>query len=187
VSARVGCLVVICVLVTSGGVPAEAATIPAGTASSRNPVELWLSRTQVSTRLGESFRFSSTVRNDGGKTISGLVAHLNVVSLSKGVYVDPEDWSSQRTRYLAPLRPGQSAELPWKVTAVNGGRFAIYVVIVPSEGPATAGGDLAVSPALGARVTERRTLNSGGVLPLSLGVPALLGLATLVARARRRR
>jgi hypothetical protein len=159
----------------------------ASAAATKGAVDISLTRPGVSTRLGESFRFSSTVSNNGQATLSGLVAHLNIVSLSKGVYVDPEDWSSERTRYLPPLGRGRSIEIPWKVTAVNGGRFAVYVVVVPSEGPATSAGDLAVSPALEARVTERRTLNSGGVLPLSLGVPAALGLATLVVRARRRR
>ena len=37
------------------------------------------------------------------RPLSGLVAHLNVVGLSSGIYVDPEDWSEERTKYLPPL------------------------------------------------------------------------------------
>jgi hypothetical protein len=173
--------VLVCLLVT-GAITAFAAPAASSRASA---VELSLNRTEVSTRLGKSFGFDSTIRNNGRTPLSGLVAHLNIVALTKGVYVDPEDWSDQRTRYLARLDPGQAVKVGWKVKAVNSGSFAVYVALVPT--PATAAPGLAVSPGLEVRVTERRTLNSDGVLPLALGVPALLGLATLGVRARRRR
>jgi hypothetical protein len=35
-------------------------------------------------------------------------------------------------------------------------------------------------------VSERRTLNAGGILPLSIAVPALLGALAIVLRLRRR-
>jgi hypothetical protein len=167
-----------------------AATAPAAAAapsvSQEAAVEVSVSRAHVSTRLGDTFGFSSTVTNVGSRAISGLVAHLNVVGLSEGIYVDPEDWSEQRTQTLAPLLPGQSTEVPWSVKAVTGGRAAIYVVALSGRAPATTSERLAVSPAMEVRITEHRTLNTGGVLPLALGVPALLGAATLALRIRRR-
>ena len=149
-------------------------------------VDVKLSRAQVETRLGESFDFSSTITNRGSAPLRGLVAHLNVVGLSEDIYVDPEDWSEERTRDVPALAAGESAEITWSVKAVTGGEAAIYVVVLPGTNPAVAPEGLAVSPALDVRITERRALNSGGVLPLALGVPALLGIATLVARRRRR-
>jgi hypothetical protein len=172
-----GCLLAMCALVT----------FPATAANARSRVELSLDRAGVSTKLGDSFGFHSTVTNAGSNALTGLVAHLNIVALSKGVYVDPEDWSSQRTRYLPDLSPGESTDVGWKVQAVNGGRFAVYVVVLPGVGPASAADPPTVSPALGVRVTEHKTINSGGVLPLALGVPALLGLMTLGLRVRRNR
>jgi hypothetical protein len=142
-----------------------------------------LSRAQVTTRLGDTFYFNSTVTNRGAAPAAGLVAHLNVASLTKGVYVDPEDWSSDRTRYLPVLPPGGSLTIPWKVKAVNGGRFAIYVAVLPSSGARSP----VVSPALATRVTEHRTLNSGGVLPLAVGLPALIGFLAIGVRAAGRR
>jgi hypothetical protein len=173
-----------CLLVACASVASSAAAAPTSASPGRS-VELSMSRAQVSTRLGDSFDFTSTIRNAGKTAIPDLVAHLNIVSLTKGVYVDPEDWSSQRTHYLAPLGPGQSARISWKVESVNGGDFAIYVVVLPDRSPSSS--TLAVSPAVDLHVTERKTLNSEGVLPLALGVPALLGLALLGVRARRRR
>jgi hypothetical protein len=148
-------------------------------------VHVSLSRAQVDTRLGDSFSFESTVSNGGLRPLSGLVAHLNIVGLSENIYVDPEDWSEERTKRLPTLAPGQSLDVSWSVKAVTGGEAAIYVVVLPGKDPSSSPEGLAVSPALDVHIIERRTLNSGGVLWLALGVPALLGVATLVARRRR--
>jgi hypothetical protein len=146
-----------------------------------------LSRTEVATRLGESFDFTSRITNNGPVERAGLVAHLNVVGLSEDIYVDPEDWSEERTRHLAPIGPGESVDVDWSVKAVTGGDAAIYVVALPGDSPASAKDGLALSPALDVRIQESRTLNTDGVLPLAIGVPAVLGLVTLGLRARRRR
>jgi hypothetical protein len=146
-----------------------------------------LSRTEVATRLGESFDFTSRITNNGPVERSGLVAHLNVVGLSEDIYVDPEDWSEERTGHLAPIGPGESVDVDWSVKAVTGGDAAIYVVALPGEDPGSAKDGLALSPALDVRIEESRTLNTDGVLPLAIGVPAVLGLVTLGLRARRRR
>jgi len=168
---------------------AMAAAAPALAAESSSPgaVAISMSRSGVSTALGDSFRFKSVVTNAGRTPLSGLVAHLNIVSWIQGVYVDPEDWSGQRTHYLPSLAPGGSVGVPWEVKSVNGGHFAVYVVVLPPRGPGSVPQSLAVGPDLDVRVTERKALDSGGVLVLSLGVPGLLGLALLGARARRRR
>ena len=176
---RVLSLSLLCLLV-AGIVAAPAAGAPQGTT-----VETSLSRQHVSIGLGNSFAFTSTVTNGGAAPRSGLVAHLNVVSFDPGVYVDPEDWSSQRTRYLATLSPGESKKIDWTVKAVNSGHLAIYVVVLPSKNSGAVSRDLSVSPAMDVRIAEHRTLNPGGVLPLVLGLPALLGLAALGVRRRR--
>lgn len=165
-------VVAICLLVLAFGAPAVAG---AATVS--------LSRAQVTARLGDTFSFNSTITNRTATPAAGLVAHLNVASLAKGVYVDPEDWSSDRTRYLPVLPAGGSLTIPWKVKAVNGGRFAIYVAVLRANG----GGSPVVSSALETSVAEHRTLNSGGVLPLALGLPALIGLLAIGVRAAGRR
>jgi hypothetical protein len=174
---------VLAALLVAGSVAYGA--VPAAAKGAQSGLELSLDRARVSTRIGDSSRFNSTVVNSTGVPFSGLVAHLNIVSLRKGVYVDPEDWSSQRTQYLPTLRPGESLKLPWSVEAVNSGDFGIYVVVLPSRDPESR--RLAVSPALNLHSTEQKTLNSDGVLPLVLGVPLLLGLLTFSLRVRRRR
>jgi hypothetical protein len=152
-------------LLTAGG---------AAAAAGPQAVSVAVDRTQISTRLGHAFSFRSTIRNAGSGPASGLIAHLNVLSLRKGTYVDPEDWSSQRTRYLETIPPGGSVTLTWPMKAVNDGSFAVYVAVIPRDGAAT---PPTTGSAIHLAVAERRTLNSGGILPLALGIPALLALA----------
>jgi ABC-type taurine transport system ATPase subunit len=66
--------------------------------AARASVSVTVDRTGVATGLGKRFAFRSTVVNAGPGEARGLVAHLNVASLRPGVYVDPEDWSTSRTR-----------------------------------------------------------------------------------------
>jgi uncharacterized membrane protein len=154
--------------------------VAAPVSAAGSPAEVSLSRTEVSTRLGESFSFDSEIRNTGTRPLSGIVASLNVVGLSSGIYVDPEDWSEDRTKFLSPLAPGESTSVGWNVKAVTGGRAAIYVVVLPGDA------EPAVSPEMTVDIADTKDLNSGGVLPLALGVPAFLGAMALLVRRRRR-
>ena len=161
-----------------------AALVLAGGAVARpNVAVVTVDRTAISTALGRTFLFHSTIANHGTKTVSGLIAHVNVLSLRNGVYVDPEDWSSHRTRYLAPIPAGASVTLAWKLQAVNTGTFGVYVAVLPQSGAAP---PPTTTPTVRVTIAHRKTLNSGGTLPLVLGIPALLGALTLGVRARRR-
>lgn len=140
-------------------------------------------RSTLEIRIGQRFGFTTSVRNDGDLPVTGLVAHLNVLSVDPGVYVDPEDWSSQRTIYLDPVPAHSSAKLPWRVQAVNDGRFVIYVAVTTRSGPAP----VVVSDGLRLSASARRTVNAGGVLPVAVGVPCALFLVMMLNAARRRR
>jgi hypothetical protein len=142
-----------------------------------------IDRTHVSASLGQSFSFTTTVSSHGTDPTDTLVAHLNVLSLKPGVYVDPEDWSSERTHYLDPIQPGGSRTVRWRVKAVNGGSLAAYVTVVPQSGAGTP----ATSHALRFDVASRKTLNSGGILPIALGVPGGIALLAIGVRLQRRR
>lgn len=141
-------------------------------------------RQSVTTSLGHKFHFRTTITNRRRGTASNLIAHLNVLSLRSGTYVDPEDWSSHRTRYLAPIPHGRSITLTWNMQAVNSGAFGIYVAVLPESGSAQ---PPAVGPTVRVSIAHRQTLNSGGILPLALGIPGALGLLTVALRIRRRR
>ena len=151
--------------------------------SSTNRIAVTVDRTSISTSLGHKFSVQSRIANEGGSAVTGLVAHLNVLSLRPDVYLDPEDWSSHRTRYLPTIPAGGSVTINWKMQAVNAGSIAVFVAVLPQSGesrPPTTGPTVHVS------IARHRTLNSGGILPLAVGIPALLAALSLGVRLRRR-
>ena len=149
-------------------------------------VTVTMKPTQVTTVLGERFTLETEVTNTGTAPSGVLLAHLNVASIEGSVYVDPEDWSADRSQELE-LQPGETRRLSWEVQAVNSGSFAAYVVVLPFGNTTAAAASLVVSPLVKVEVAPRSTLNAGGTLPVVLLVPVLLGIITGAARLRLRR
>jgi hypothetical protein len=179
VSRRRAPLALVAALAAALALPAAApASTPAG------GLTVTVDRSRIATPVGHSFVFRSTIENRGPTAASGLIAHLNVLSLRSDVYVDPEDWSSHRTRYLDQIPAGGSTTVTWRMQAVNSGSFGVYVAVLPRSGaprPPTTG------PTIHVDVAEKTTLNAGGILPLALGIPAFLALLTLGLRIQRQR
>jgi hypothetical protein len=155
---------------------------PAAGEAAVPPISVDVDRTTIRTDLGQTFSVRSTIRNEASAPATGLVAHLSVLSLRPGVYVDPEDWSTTRTRYLPPVPAGGSTTLTWRVTAVHSGSIGVYVAVLPSRGA----GRPVVAPTVRAEVAARKTVDAGGVVPIALGVPAVV-VALIAAVAIRRR
>ena len=171
---------------TTLAVPSVALVLAAASAgATASEISVNVDRSQIRTQLGHTFVFRTTVANHASSTTGSLIAHLNVLSLREGVEVDPEDWSTHRTRYIGTIPAGGSRTITWKVHAITTGRIALYVAVLPQAGltrPPTTGRTVQLV------VAERNTLNSGGILPLVLGIPSLLGLiAGGLQLARRRR
>jgi hypothetical protein len=160
-------------------IAALAASSPAVAAGG---LAITVDRTAISTELGRKFELRSTISNRGAAPAAGLIVHLNVLSLRPGLYVDPEDWSSSRTRYLAPIPAGGSTTITWRLAAVNSGSIGVYVAVLPRS----AGTRPVTGPTVRVAIARRQTLDAGGILPLALSVPALLGVLTLAFRFRRR-
>jgi hypothetical protein len=157
----------------------------ASVASAASPdVSVSVSRPQIATQLGHKVRFETTVENHASTSTGPLIAHLNVLSLRSGVEIDPEDWSTHRTRYLGAIPAGGSRAITWPVHAINTGKIALYVAVLPQVRPAQ---PPTTGPTVQLVVAKRETLNAGGILPLALGIPALLAfLAGGMHYARRR-
>jgi hypothetical protein len=171
---------------TAKALLAAAAVLPASaeaTPEAAPRLSASVDRAQISTQLGRSFEFRSTITNAGPGTARALVAHLSVLSVREEPYVDPEDWSPQRVVFLDPIAAGGSRTLSWRMTAVNAGTFAVYVTVLPQD---ARGGPAPNTPTIDLRVAERRTLDAGGILPIALAIPALLGGLTIALRLRRR-
>ena len=166
-------------VVASGSAAAAPLRADNGGASA---VTVQLDRATLAAGPGQRLRFTSTVRNVGPRPLSGLIAHLNILSSDPGVYVDPEDWSPRRTQYLDDLPPGEDVVLDWDVRAVTSGPLVLFVAVTgPKDDRVTASGPLRV------RVEGRRVVNAENVLPLVMGMPAGVLVLLGLTRVRRRR
>jgi hypothetical protein len=164
-------------------VAAAAALLVAGPAEAAVPaLSVEVDRTAIETDIGQTFAFRTTITNDGSTSAAGLVAHLNVLALRSGTYVDPEDWSTSRTRYLPPIPAGGSTTLTWRVTGVHSGAIGVYVAVLPTSGE----GHPVITPTVRVDIASRTTVDAGGVVPIALGVPAVV-LALIAAVGIRRR
>ena len=131
---------------------------------------------RVETVLGGRFMITTEITNTGAAPSGEILAHLNVASIEGSVYVDPEDWSPNRSQQLS-LEPGERQKLSWEIQAVNAGHFAAYVVVVPFGSNVAGNEVLMISPLVDVDVASRSTLTAGGALPVVVMVPLLLGLA----------
>jgi len=149
-------------------------------------VEITPHPTHVATVLGGRFTITTQVANNGSAPTGDVLAHLNIASMQDEVYVDPEDWSASRSQNLT-LQPGESRTLSWNIQAVNAGRFAAYVVVLPEGSEVSGAEGLVVSPLVKIDVESRSATSESGVLPVVLAIPLLLGLSAAALRLRGRR
>ncbi|QNE17001.1 hypothetical protein F1D05_02600 [Kribbella qitaiheensis] len=146
-----------------------AATLIAVAPAATPQPAITLTADRLNVVTGQTVSLQSTITS----SVGGF-AHLNVTSLD-GVYVDLEDWTKDVTQ---PVATDEESQQEWEVQAVNSGHFALYVVIIPPNGP------LVVSPPVHLTVASRQTLDTGGALPVALAIPTILGLAVLATRLR---
>jgi hypothetical protein len=168
-------------VLVNAGAAAEGA-VPAAAVATPSSIGVALDRASSASRIGDAFAVSVTVRNGGDAPMAGLIAHLNVLSTDPGTYVDPEDWSSERTRYLPPLGAHATSSFTVAMQAVNQGGFLVYVAVMAPDG------SIAASPPMRVSVAAQRSLDPAGAAPVVAAVPlAVLGLLVYSSRRRRRR
>jgi hypothetical protein len=172
----------IAVALLGAATPTAAAAVPAEPAG---PAVVTMEPSSLAGVLGDRVPVRATVANPGSAATGRLVAHLDVVSLHEDVYVDPEDWSADRSVDLGPLDPGGRTTVMWTLRYVDAGEFDVYVVLLPTA-PSTGADPLAVSPAVRLAVASRQTLDPGGSLLVVTAVPLLVGLLGAGSRLRRK-
>jgi hypothetical protein len=145
--------------------------------------EVTFDRPTAGMGVGQRVTLLTRITNPGSEPTGSFVAHLDVVSLTPDVTVDPEDWSSERSQDVDALEPGETRELSWPVQAVAAGTFDAYVVLAPTVGP---GPVLVTATPAHLEVAGRRELGAGGALPVVLIMPVLLGLGAAAMRYRLR-
>ena len=81
----------------------------------------------------------------------------------------------------------QTSELHWTVDPILKGDYLVYMVVAPKPIGSTSTSQPITSSAIHLTVKQYTWLNPGNVLPLAIGMPAILTAVWLGLRALRRR
>lgn len=163
------------------------AAAPPPSAAGQPPLQISVNMEYKQADAGDKFDFETVVTNPGSQKASDVVVALNIVNLSKGEAVDPEDWSPERTQYIEELEPGQSTTLGWKVHSVFGGKYLVYLAVISKPAGATATTRPVASSAIHLTVKPVARVNPGGMLPLALVTTGGLSVGAFGLRWLRRR
>lgn len=131
--------------------------------------------------LGDSIDLAISVTNTGSAPTEPLVVHLDVTDPEQSTSVDPEDWTPTLSKKVGVLAPGGTTVVGWTIQPISGGTFAAYAVAL------SAGVDrIAASNVVQVAVADRRSLNPGGILPVAVAAPSIIGLLLLLQIRRAR-
>ena len=173
-------------MVLLAALPTMAAQQPASTAA-QPPLQISISMDYKQAEAGDKFDFDTVVTNAATQKVSNVVVAMNIVNLSKGEAVDPEDWSPERTQYIEDLEPGQSTTLSWKVHSVFAGNYLVYMAVIPKPaGPKDTIQPVA-SNAIHLTIKGVARVNPGGMMPVALATTGGLSLGAFGLHWFRRR
>lgn len=140
--------------------------------------------TQLSGATGDYVKLPAAIINTSDKPVKNVIAYVTLVETTQGQQapVDLEDWSAQRAVTIGSLAPGETHNTSWDLRLIKGGDYVVYpAAVVGDSSRPSVGSEVPLS------VTSHRSLNPGGVLPVALGVPILVGIALFGPVAWRRR
>ncbi len=151
-------------------------------------LQITIDQASATVKTGDSITFNTTVTNPAAEASPSLIVAMNIINLNAtGDVVDPEDWSPQRTQYIAALAPGASQTLNWVINSIVDGDYMVYMVLIPAPASADTTSQPVASSGIHLTVTPFTRLNPGGVLPYVIGGPLVVGLIMFfIYRSRRR-
>lgn len=160
----------------------------AGATPSQLPLTITIDTTASVVDSGEPVYFHTVVKNNGTEASPPLIVAMNIINLkAEGDVVDPEDWSPQRTQYLAALAAGETIENEWRLNTILGGDYMVYMVLIPTPGSPEASSWPLTSAGMHLTVKIVVSANPSGVTPYALGMPMVLLSAILFINYYRRR
>jgi hypothetical protein len=159
-------------LVAAMAPPVHAAARAAPIADS---ITVTVEPTTIDLALGESRGVSVTVTNASDLASVPLVVHLDITNPDSTSSVDPEDWTSELTQPVGVVGAGSSVTVGWNLQPISPGTFTAFVVALPRDGS-----DVVASDVVRIQVADRRSLDPGGILPVAIGAPAVVGGLLLV-------
>jgi hypothetical protein len=124
-----------------------------------------------SPQMGDWLKFHSVVGNPGAQAAHGVVAWISLVQVDPGHEqpVDLEDWSAHKAVTEAVLQPGQNVKVEWPIRLIQAGAYRVVISAVDRET-----GHVMTSPFVDFQVRRKPVVESGRILPVAFGIPALV-------------
>lgn len=153
-------------------------------AVSNDGVEISIRPDATTLQLGESVDAQVEVTNTTTQPTDSLVVHIDITDPAHTRSVDPEDWTSKLTQRVGVIDPGDTVTVTWTLQPIAEGQYVVYAVALAPDATT-----LAASNVAHVDVTAQRSLNPGGILPVAIGAPTLVGglLVFQIRRSRRTR
>ena len=151
---------------------------PVAAAQLSENVTLTIDPATSSVVLGQDLDLVVTVTNTGSTATPPLIVHIDITKPDQATSVDPEDWTPTLSKSAGVVGPGQNVTVAWNIQPISSGTFATYAVAL-SAGVDT----IAASNVLEVQVADQRSLNPGGILPVAIAAPGIIG-ALLIAQLR---
>lgn len=151
---------------------------------SSTPLKIETPTQPLSGTAGQYVNLPATITNTSDNPIKDIVAYVTLVETTSGQQapVDLEDWSAHRAVTFDSLAPGATENASWDLRLIKGGEYVVYAAAIGKGSSQPAAG-----PEVPLSVTAQKNLNPGGVLPVALGVPILVGLTLFLPVFWRRR
>jgi hypothetical protein len=171
----------------ASGLVLSAALLATGNAWTTDPLHISLAPDRAnppSPQMGDWLTFHSVIENGGSRAASGVVAWISLVQVDPGQEqpVDLEDWSAHKAVTQALLRPGQQVKVEWPMRLINSGAYRVVISAVDRET-----GHVMTSPFVDFTVRRKPVVESGRILPVAFGVPAIVLGLMVWGRYRQRR
>jgi ABC-2 type transport system permease protein len=178
-------------LLIAGSVIFSLAVSPALASESRqqdyDDLQLSVDTTVMEVKTGDTLEYSTQVTNNGAAETPPLILAMNIVNVDpEGEVVDPEDWSPERTQYIASLESGASAKNTWVISPILDGNYMVYMALIPEPVEEGKTSEPIVTSGIHLTVMPFNRLHPRDVLPYTIGVPLFLGLLLLIVYSRRR-
>lgn len=129
--------------------------------------------------MGDKIFFESTIKNNSGKPINGLVGWINLVELTVGHEqpMDLEDWSAHKAISQTTLEPGGIIKTNWPMRLIKSGDYRVIIAVTSRAGNA-----VSTSHAIDFHVSQRPVISSNRVLFIALVIPLILLILLIYRR-----
>jgi hypothetical protein len=164
------------------GAALAAAALPALARANELAIDIAASADNPSSpRMGDQMSLQTQIRNTGTAPVDGIVAWLSLVRVDPGMEhpVSLEDWSAEKAVTVDRLAPGEVINTDWPMRLIQDGHYRVVVSATSRDGH-----DLAASPFADFVVRVKPVVESRRVLPVAVGMPALLLLVFFFHRRR---